>query len=445
MTRRRLGSNISCHLSLTATTFVAIMVTMVEQRHAQGGPAGIAAETALAGIRVIDAADELAAYASRLLADLGADVIRVEPPGGSRTRHADPMVSGSSAFDQFVNAGKRSVTLDIATADGRALFQRLLASADILIETWSGSEAARLRLTTDDVAGSNPRLVHVSVTAFGRDRPRDDVDDDDLTVMAAGGLLNLGGYPDSAPLAAYGGQSRNAASLFAAVAALVVLLERETTGRGRWVDVSAQECVAQALEDTVVAYELTGQVRKRHGSEAAEAGTGIYPCVDGLVSMVAGRVGTAKAWQALTAWLLESGAAGAEALQDGAWSELAYRQTPEAIAAFSAVFADFARTRTRLELYRDAQRRGIALSPVNDIAGVLADPQLQARGFWVSVADPATGADVVFPGPPYRLSHTPALPARPAPTLGADSVAVLGADLGLGAAEIEALQEAGIS
>jgi benzylsuccinate CoA-transferase BbsE subunit len=285
----------------------------------------------------------------------------------------------------------------------------------------------------------------VSVTAFGRDRPREPVADDDLTVLAAGGLLNLGGYPDSAPLAAYGGQSRNAASLFAAVAALVVLLERETTGRGRWVDVSAQECVAQALEDSVVAYEMTGRVRRRRGSDAAEAGTGMYPCADGLVSMVAGRVGTARAWQALVAWLVESRADGADALRSDAWSDLSFRQTPAAIATFAAVFGDFARTRTRLELYQEAQGRGIALSPVNDIAGVLADPQLRARGFWVDVIDPETGRDLTFPGPPYRLSRTPALPARAAPTLGADSVAILGTELGLSQGAIETLEEAGVS
>jgi benzylsuccinate CoA-transferase BbsE subunit len=422
---------------------------------------------ALAGIRVIDLADELAAYASRLLCDLGAEVIRVEPPGGARTRHAAPIMADDgdaagqpvSAFELFVNAGKRSIVLDLETVDGRELLRRLIATADILIETWSMADADRLGLTPQSMAEVNPSLVHVSVTPFGRDRAREQVDDDDLTIMAAGGLLNLGGYPDSAPVAAYGGQSRNAASLFSAVAALVALLGSRTSGQGQWVDVSAQECVAQALEDSVVTFELTGRVRKRHGSDAAEAGTGMYPCADGLVSMVAGRVGTARAWQALIAWLVESGAKGAAALQDPAWSDLSYRQTQAAIHAFSTVFGDFTRTRTRQELYAEAQRRGIALSPVNDVRAVLADPQLAARGFWVSAGDApehggggdgrvgrvgAAGRAAIFPGPPYRLSATPATTARPAPALGADTAAIL-ADLGLAEREVEELREAGIA
>jgi benzylsuccinate CoA-transferase BbsE subunit len=411
---------------------------------------------ALAGIRVLDLADELAAYASRLLGDLGADVIRIEPPGGSRTRHVAPVAVdesgsitsgpiGSSAFERFVNAGKRSVTLDLATTAGRALLERLAATADVVIETWSALEAEDLGLTPAHLATVNPRLVHVSVTAFGRDRARDAVDDDDLTVMAAGGLLNLGGYPDTAPLAAEGGQSRNAASIFAAIAALVTLNEREVTGSGRWIDVSAQECVAQALEDSVASYEMTGKIRRRHGSEAAEAGTGMYRCADGLVSMVAGRVGTAKAWRALIAWLLEEGVEGAEELAAPSWADLAYRQTRPAVARFSTIFEEFTRARTRLELYREAQRRGIALSPVNDVAGVLADPQLAARGFWVTVHDPATGRDDVVPGPPYRLSKTPARPARPSPRLGADTASVLRFDLGIADDQLEELREAGVS
>ncbi len=419
---------------------------------------------ALDGIRVLDISGEFAAYASRLLGDLGADVVRIEPPAGADTRHIEPIVINGnadvpepdiggdehhgaevSAFDRFVNAGKRSVSLDIGTADGRALLVRLIQTADIVVETWSGADAERLHLTPPDVAALNPRLVHVSVTPYGRDRARDSVDDDDLTVMAAGGLLNLGGYSDSQPLVAYGGQSRIAASLFAAVGALVALLDRESTGRGRWVDVSAQECVAQALEDSVASYEMTGRVRKRLGSDAAEAGTGIYPCADGLVSMVAGRVGTAKAWGALVAWLIEERVAYASVLADPPWSELGFRQTRVAIDRFSSIFSGFTKTRTRLELYREAQSRGIALAPVNDVAGVLADPQLEARGFWVTVRDPELDRQVIFPGPPYRLSATPAVEARPAPSLGADTAAVLGTELGLGAPQLEQLRDAGVS
>lgn len=388
------------------------------------------ADGALRGIRVIDLTDELGAYATRLLADLGADVIRVEPPGGSRTRQQPPLVEGStgscvSAFDAFVNAGKRSVTIDLGSVQGRALLHKLIGTADVLVESYPAAVGDDLGLEPSAIATANPGLVHVSVTPFGRDRSSALVDDDDLTIMAAGGLLHLGGYADSEPVVAYGGQARNAASLFAAVGALVALLHRESTGRGDWIDVSAQECVAQALEDSVATYEFAGDVRQRLGSDAREAGSGVYACADGLVSMIAGRVGTAKAWRALVAWLVESGAVGAEALQADHWASIRHRQTPTAIAEFGRVFGAFARTRGRLELYRGAQARGIALSPVNDIGQLMADEQLLARDFWVAVPSPAIGRDATFPGPPYRLSETPAWPARAAPGLGADTDDVL--------------------
>jgi benzylsuccinate CoA-transferase BbsE subunit len=385
-----------------------------------------AATGALTGFLVLDLTNELAAYASRLLGDLGADVIRIEPPGGSRTRSMEPLLDGDdgrsfSAFDAFVNAGKRSITLDLTSERGRALFRRLVVEADVVIETFPETTAVELGVDNATLAALNPRLVHVSVTPFGRDRTSANVDDDDLTIMAAGGLLHFGGYADSEPVVAYGGQARNAASLFAAVATLTALLEREASGKGRWVDVSAQECVAQALEDSVPTYQMTGRIRRRLGPDAAEAGSGVYPCADGFVSMIAGRVGTAKAWRSLVEWLIESEVPGAVALREDRWSTIAYRQTPAAIEEFSRVFATFTASRGRLELYREAQRRGIALSPVNDMSQLLEDPQLAARGFWVRVLEPELGREVTFPGPPYRLSRTPALRARPAPRLGADN------------------------
>lgn len=384
----------------------------------------------LTGIRVLDVTEALGAYASRLFADLGADVIRVEPP-------ADDAAPSIDLHDRFANAGKRSITLDLHRDEGRQLLRRLLARSDVLFESFDPSWADAHGLTPERLAEDHPRLVHASITPFGRDQTDGAVPDDDLTILAAGGLLHLGGYPDAEPVVAYGMQSHVAASLFAAVAALVAILDRERTGRGRWADISAQECVAQALEDSVATYDLTGHVRVRLGSEPREAGSGIYPCADGYVAMVAGRLGTARAWQALVEWLVEAGVDGAVTLTAPEWSTLIHRQRPASIDTFGRIFGRFAATRTRQDLYVEAQRRQIALSPVNDIAAVLADPQLAARGFFVTVDDPSSGRSFTYPGPPYRLSGTPARPARPAPAHGADSAAILGDELGLAPLEVE--------
>jgi benzylsuccinate CoA-transferase BbsE subunit len=405
---------------------------MINEPGTGGGP--------LVGLRVIDATISLGAYAARLLADLGADVIRIEAPAAEGT---SDQAASPDFFSRFVNSSKRSMTVDLARPEGRDLLHRLLDRSDLLIESLPIAWADGVQLDPASIAVRHPQLVHVSVSPFGRDRT-DGRADDDLTLLAAGGLLHLGGYPDAEPMAAYGQQSNIAASIFAAVGALVALRDRPKVERGRWVDVSAQESVAQAVEDSVATYELTGEVRTRLGSEPREAGTGVYPCADGFVTMVAGRLGTTKAWHALVAWMVEEGVPGAEALTEPEWATLPHRQRPEAIEQFGAVFAAFTADRTRLDLYRDAQHRGIALSPVNDVAAVLEDPQLAARAFFVDVDDPTAGRPLRYPGPPYRLSATPAAAARRAPIRGSDTDAILNHELRIPVDTVDSLRRSGV-
>jgi benzylsuccinate CoA-transferase BbsE subunit len=220
----------------------------------------------------------------------------------------------------------------------------------------------------------------------------------DLIRLASGGLLWLGGYPEVGPVAPYGNQSALAASTYGVVATLLALIERDSTGRGCRLEISAQEVMTQALETALPDYELTGRVRTRLGSESPEAGSGVYPCRDGWVSMIAGRIGTAEAWRRLREWLVEAGEPGANDLWEAPWETLEYRKQPEARARFAEIFCTFASTRTKHELYEEAQRRSIPLAPVNSPEDVIADPQLVARSFMTET----DGA--LFPGPPYRFS-----------------------------------------
>lgn len=355
----------------------------------------------LAGVRVVEVAGELTGYAGRLLADLGASVTRVARSLEDAAQTGVPAApigpDEPDAARVFLHRGKEELLLD---ADGIA---QLAAEADVLLESHEGS---RPLLDADALRARNPRLVHAVLSPFGVEGPRAQDVSTDLVRLAAGGLLWLGGYPDTEPVAPFGGQSTFAVGLYAAVGVLLALSERDATDAGCFIDVSAQEVLTQALETSLAEVELTGKVRARLGTTPREAGTGIFPCADGYVSMVAGRLGTAAAWRRLCEWLVETETAGAAEFLGEGWDTLTVRQQPEAIALFTEVFGRFAATRTKQELYAEAQTRSIALAPVNTLSEVLADPQLAARGFFV--ADDG----MKLPLPPFRLaSATVAAPA----------------------------------
>ena len=380
-----------------------------------------ATAAALTGIRVLDLTTNYAAYAGRLLADLGADVVRVEPPEGSPVRSLAPCQTGPagaplSFAHAFLDAGKRSVTVDLMTSAGRELLAELAASSDAMIET--PSAGATDHIDFELVRQRNPGLVLVSISAFGRDGPYAGYQATDLTLLAAGGLLSLGGYADSEPLAVQGEQAMLASGIYGAIAVLTALYERTQTGKGCWIDVSGQECVAFALEDAVAEWSINGHVRRRLGDGAREAGTGIYPCKDGHISMVAGRLGTANAFVTLTQWVAASEVAGGASLLEPQWQDFKFRQSREGIARFAEIFGAFCRTRGKQELYREGQARQIAIAPVNTVADVLEDAQLAANSYFQPQFERNSGRDITFPGPPYRLSRTPARLRGAAPKLG---------------------------
>ena len=400
-----------------------------------------ATAAALTGIRVLDLTTNYAAYAGRLLADLGADVVRVEPPEGSPLRSLAPCQTGPtgaplSFAHAFLDAGKRSVMLNLMTAAGREQLAELAASSDAMIET--PSAAAADHIDFELVRQRNPGLVLVSISAFGRDGPYAGYQATDLTLLAAGGLLSLGGYVDSEPLAVQGEQAMLASGIYGAIAVLTALYERTQTGKGCWIDVSGQECVAFALEDAVAEWSINAHVRRRLGDGAREAGTGIYPCKDGHISMVAGRLGTANAFVTLTQWVAASEVPDAASLLEPQWQDFKFRQSREGIARFAEIFGAFCRTRGKQELYREGQARQIAIAPVNTVADVLEDAQLAANSYFRPQFERNSGRDITFPGPPYRLSRTPARLRGAAPKLGEHNRELVDRELRLAAGAGEA-------
>jgi benzylsuccinate CoA-transferase BbsE subunit len=366
------------------------------------------ADAPLRGLRVVEMAGEFTGYAGRLFADLGADVtlVRLEGPGYEVTREPSlpvPVPDGAVPVDAaalFLHHGKCTLAVDVSSERDRRDLSALVTAADVLLQPGGADAPSYDAFDLDGCRAANPGLIQAVLTPFGLEGPAAEFVSADLVRLAAGGLLWLGGYPDGEPVAAFGGQSTQATAIYGAVAVLLALIDRDSTSEGRRLEISTQEVMTNALETSIPEYELTGRVQRRLGSTPREAGTGVYRCADGFVSMVAGRLGTAEAWTRLREWLVEAGTPGAAELWEEGWDELAFRQLPESIARFGGIFGGFAATRGKEELYLEAQRRSIAVAPVNDLDEVLDDRQLRARGFFVETS----AGDALVPAAPFRLS-----------------------------------------
>ena len=400
----------------------------------------------LGGVRVIDFTDPEGRYAARLLADLGAEVIRVVQPGDDRTGpppYTEVSRHRVSLFDRFVAINSHVIVLDTSTAPGQQILERLLTVSDLIIDTPDERGTTAHGYGAAELAALAPRLNRLSIRAFGSDGPVSSIASDDLTVLAASGLLSLGGYHDTEPIAVAGLQSHVGRSIYGVVGALLVLLQGHEDGVGRHIEVAGQEVMAGALEDTVAEYDFHGRLRGRLGGVPRGAGTGTFRCADGYVAMVAGRLGTARGWAALVRWLVEEGVPGAEVMAQPEWSEYSYRASPDSTEFFTGVFECFAATRAKEELYREGQRRKIAIAPVNSPADTLADAQLAAREFFREVADPELGMTLSAPGRPYRAAGLDGLPYQLYPVNAAATAAVLAEALGLDEDEIAALVREG--
>ncbi|MEV6781267.1 CoA transferase [Streptomyces sp. NPDC051098] len=386
-----------------------------------------ASPTPLEGLRVIDLSTSLGTYTGRLFADLGADVIKVEPRGGAPERCTPPLTEdGVSLSFAFTEAGKRSVILDDHEIGGQAeQLERLLDTAQIVLTSEGPSRLRQRGLHPVDVTRKHPQLVHVSVSPFGLTGPWADRPASDLTLLAAGGLLALAGEADLPPVRAWGNQTSVISGVHAATAALIAVLVQEDTSLGQIVDVSAQEAIAHSLENAVQYVDLESSVRRRVGSGPVEAGTGLFACADGWIYLVGGLGGLPLAWDSITNWLLGSDLPDATQLHEPRWLERSWRRNEEAVQIFRDLFERFAAQRTKQELYEDGQSRGISIAPVSTPEDLLSSPQLVDRGFFRTVL--VNGRALAFPGSPYRfdgMDISPGnFPARP----GADTRAVLDA------------------
>jgi benzylsuccinate CoA-transferase BbsE subunit len=385
-------------------------------------------DAALAGVRVLDLADQTGALAGRLLADLGADVILVEPPGGSLLRRIPPFWRGVEAAERslffwFYGTGKRGITLDPARPQGMDLLVRLATAVDVVIET---GPPGRL----DALLAANPRLVLVSITPFGQQGPYRDWRSSNLVAQAMGGMLYVSGHADGPPLAALGVQAYHQAAIFAAVGTVSALLAREASGRGQHVDVSLQAAVAGALEHVPGFWHQAGLVGHRQGTLHWTRYFRVGRCKDGWVMHC-----TLGDWTSLVEWVKADGMA--DDLGAPEWEDIRQRQT--GAEHLFDVLDRWAARYTVAELHEGAQLRRIPYAAVRAPEALLRDQHLAERGFFVPIEHPDLGIEVPYPGPPFRPEGRS--PARRPPRLGEHSAEVYGALAGLTRAELASLAE----
>ena len=400
------------------------------------------AEPPLAGVRVLElGTDRAAPYCARLLARFGADVIKLEPPpSGDPIRRRGPFPPGradreSGALFQALNAGKRSVTLDVTTPTGGDLFWQLLGDADVLIESLSAPEASAAGLVEATLSERFPGLVHVPVTVFGRSGPWAGRTGRSLTAAAVGGVSVGIGAPHRRPLAPPFALGAYQAGLAAAAGTILALLARRRTGEGQAVD-TAELQVWGTLH--AGAYILTYLYLGVNGLRQGNRGIGLYPnvflpCKDGFVC--------------LTCTPIHHWVAFLQCMGSPTWAENPrYRnrramleEYPEEV---DALLVGWLRQHTRAELFALAREKRFPLAPGMTVADTLASEHLEARGFWdeLDVVD----EHVRVPGSPSHYSALEPIAPTRAPRLGEHTASVLGERLGLAASTLTRLRQAGI-
>jgi len=409
----------------------------------------MSAPAALEGLRVLDLSGALGNYAGKLFADMGADVILVEPPAGSELRRAPPFIDDVPGIERslgfaYQNTSKRGICLDLDTPSGRELLRALAATADLVIETAPPGWMAERGIGYADLAAARAQIVVASITPFGQTGPYAQMHATDLVGLATGGLLWMGGYRDAAPTQAHGEQAFKCAAMYGAVAAMLAVTEAELSGQGQHVDVSMQESVTLALENAAQTYDLEGVIRKRPLGDQRFAGYGLFPCQDGYIFLGSRGIGTSPAWTRSLQWFKDEGMEGVERLFGPEWSDLQYLKTDEAREVFGDLFIPWARRRTKAWLYGEGQKRLIPLAPVSTPADLLENPQLRARGHFVPFTHPLLHRAAEMPGAPYVLSATPWRIRSRAPLLGEHTAQVLG-EIGIGQDELALLFSAGVA
>lgn len=367
-------------------------------------------DQALSGLVVLDLSENISGpYSTKLFADYGAEVIKVEnPPLGDPSRRAGPFLNdqpdleGSGLF-LFLNTGKKSITLNLVSEGGAQIFKRLVEGADILVENSRPGVMASFGLDYESLAEINPALITTSIYCFGQWGPYRDWDCSDIIAQAIGGLMGLTGEADREPLKLPLSQAEFQAGLNAAVATLCALYFRDETGVGQHIDVSLQESAASILEAAVTTYHYSGFIRGRMGSRHhLQCPSRVMPAKDRYIHVQSG-----ANWDHFSTFLEAP-----ELMEPRFASILRYHYADEV----EGLIQPWLAKHDGREIFTAAQEWRIPFAPVLGIDELQRDPQYEARGFFQEIDHPIAGC-LIYPGAPFRMSQTPP-EVRRAPLLG---------------------------
>jgi crotonobetainyl-CoA:carnitine CoA-transferase CaiB-like acyl-CoA transferase len=393
----------------------------------------------LAGYRVLDLAGPLGLHCTKLLADMGADVIKVERPCGDESRRMPPFKDDSpdpekSLYFLHFNTNKRGITLDIEKPDGRAILLELARKADVVIETARPGRMDVLGIGYAVMSAQNPRLVYASITPFGQTGPWRDYKADDIAGIALGNLLYLAGEPGEPPLQPPGEIAYGMASTYGAFGIAVALYHRLESGKGQYIDVSMHECAGHIAGYFIPNYGYTGTKPARASRKGEETDLyDPYPTKNGYARIF---IIPVEQWRRLVDWMGRP-----PSISGPEFEKMSYRrQHPDIV---TKAISEFCLRHTKEELYDEGQKRRIAVTPINTAGEFIESPQTQAREIFVEMRHPVIGKYLQF-GPVPRLSDSPGGIFRTAPLLGEHNEALYCGELGFTKDELIALKSAGV-
>jgi len=421
---------------------------------------GSTQQSPLPPIRILDLTEGGCMLGGKMFSDAGADVIKIEPPGGSASRigpyYKNTNDPNESLFWLAYNTNKRGITLNLQKKEGQELFKKLAAKADIILESFSVGYMDSLKLGYADICKIKPDIIYTSITPFGQKGPKANYKASDLTLWASGGFLNDCGDPDRAPVwIGFGPQASFFGGAEGAIGAMTAYWYRTNTGEGQFVDVSIQEATMSSNMNVLPMWDVNQVEFRRVGAVSFVASTRVkqpiyFKCKDGLIMILAlgGNDPYASSSEHLVQWMKDEGKCPEWLAKLNWWKDYNAAVLKQELAdKVGQAIEAFTLTKTKAELYETGafgKYRQMLVAPVSSTKDISEDVQLKARNFWVNVPHPELKESVPYCGPYIGMSETPLDLKKRGPLIGEHNKDIFVGELGLKETDLKSLKDKGI-